>query len=452
MESTVNVKKTGYLVKLSWPIFIELLLQMLVGNVDQFMVGKHSPLSVGAIGNANQVINVLILTFSVISVATTILVSLYIGSNDRKKAEEIYTLSLFVNVVLGIAVSIILLFFNRQIFALMRVPEELMEESRLYMAIIGGGIAFQAVYLTFTAIFRSNAMMKETMLISVVINVINIIGNYILINGSRALNIPALGIAGAAISSDISRVLGVLLIFRQFQKRIRTKLSLSHLRPFPAVQFKKLMGIGIPSGGETLSYNSSLVCTQALVNRFGTTVITTRVYATMFAMISYLYSNAISQASQIVVGYLIGAQDIEGTKLQVKRTVFLSLIASFSLSVVLFLISDRIFGFFTSNEEVIELGRKIMAIDIVLELGRAVNMTMVRDLQACGDIRFPIVTGIISQWTVAVLGGFLLGTVFHLGLCGYWIAMTLDECIRAVLFLVRWRSGVWHEKSLIQAS
>ena len=85
MNGTPKMIQPSYLLKLTWPVFVELILQMLVGNMDQFMVGQYSQLSVGAIGNANQILNVLIITFSVISTAAMILISQYLGANDRHR-------------------------------------------------------------------------------------------------------------------------------------------------------------------------------------------------------------------------------------------------------------------------------------------------------------------------------------------------------------------------------
>lgn len=91
-----------------------------------------------------------------------------------------------------------------------------------------------------------------------------------------------------------------------------------------------------------------------------------------------------------------------------------------------------------------------MLIEIPLELGRAVNMVMCRALQACGDIRFPITICIIDAWLVGVGGSFLLGVVLGWGLAGLWAAMAVDECIRAVLFLIRWNSRAWSRKHLLE--
>lgn len=440
-------QKENNIMRLTWPIFIELLLQMLVGNADQIMVGWVDPNGVGAIGNANQVSNLLLLVFSVICTASMILISQYIGARDTKSVNQTYTVSVFTNLVFGMIVSLILILGCNPIFQLMGVHQEIFEETCLYMRIIGAGMVFQAVYLTFTGFFRSSQKMKETMLVSVFINCLNIGGNYVLINGLGP--IPALGVAGAAVSSGLSRLVGVVVIAALFRRQFGNVVRLSELRPFPKRQLARLLRIGVPAGGESVSYNLSQICIQTVCNHFAAFVVNTRVYANMFANITYMFGSAMSQAAQVVVARLMGAGEIENTDRQVKRTLICSTLISGAVSVLLFLFCQPVYSLFTKDPEILALAQAIMLIEIPLELGRAVNMTMCRALQACGDIRFPIVICVIDAWLVAVGGGVLLGMVLGLGLKGLWIAMAADECIRAGLFLWRWHSRAWTRKHLL---
>ena len=318
MNGTPKMIQPSYLLKLTWPVFVELILQMLVGNMDQFMVGQYSQLSVGAIGNANQILNVLIITFSVISTAAMILISQYLGANDRQKVHQLYTLSFVVNTVLSLVIGAVLLLCSGPIFQLMRVPAELMKESQQYISIIGGCLFLQAMQLTLSSFFRSHAMMKESMIVSVVINIVNVGGNLVLINGRFGL--PALGVVGAAISSNLSRIAGLAIMFWIFYKKLGARFSLRYLRPFPKNMLRQLLHIGLPSGGESLSYNMTQIFIMTFVNLFGSVSINTKVYASMFAMCSYLFSSAIGQASQVIVGYLVGAGDLKSTNRQVWYT------------------------------------------------------------------------------------------------------------------------------------
>ena len=384
--------------KMTWPIFIEILLQMMVGNVDQFMLSHYSQKSVAAVGNANQIINIVIIALSVISMAATILIAQYRGAGNKEKVTEVCTVALLTNFIFGLIISSILFCFDNFFLDLLAVPDDIRSEAGLFLRYIGLFIVVQAVYISFISFFRGYSLLKVTMMTSIIMNVINIICNVFLIHGFGP--IPPLGVLGVTISTNSSKVLGLLLILYFFR-------------------------------------------------RFINLVITTKIYAYIIAMFSYIYSQALAMATQIIVGFLLGRGDQEAVSQRVWQTVRLAVLISGTLTTLLYFNSDHIYGIFTDNPEVLELGRHIFLIEIFLEIGRAVNMVMVMSLQAAGDIKGPVTIGLLSMWLVSVAGAYFFGIVLDFGLIGIWIAMMMDECLRALIFIYRWHSGVWRHKNLI---
>lgn len=447
VEGTMSLSKKTSLFVLTWPIFIELVLQVLVNNVDQIMISRVSENAVAAIGNVNQIMNVLVITFSVVTMAATILVSQYLGSKRYNKISEIYSVAVFSNLAFSLIISIALFIFSDSIFALIKLPTELLGEAKLYMNIVGGGIFLQGIFMTYAAIFRSNGLMKQGMYISVMVNLINICGNSLLLYG--VFGLPKLGIAGVAISSVVSRLVGVIVIMYMFKKKIKGNVSLKYMFPFPKATFRRIMVIGLPAGGESISYNASQMVILTFVNMMGTNVVMVRSYVTILAWFTFMFGSAVSQANQIRVGYLMGAGEEEEASRTVLDTIKPAVISSILIAFVLFFFSDSLIGMFTSNEEVLRLGKMVLFIDIFLEIGRAFNMVLVRGMQAAGDIKFPITVGILSMWVIATFLAYVFGISLGWGIGGVWIAMMLDECIRAVIFYIRWKKGSWRNKALI---
>ena len=429
------------LMKLVWPIFIELILTMLVGNVDQYMVSDYSENAVAAIGNANQIINLLLIMFTIISMSTTILVAQYIGSNNRQRLSIIYTLSIFVSLFFSAIIITVVLLFTNPIFAFMKVPKDILGDATTFLKLIGSFIFLQGLIATFSAIFKSNKRMKETMFISIFINIFNFFGNLVLIYGLGPL--PAMGVAGSAIATNISRLIGVILYIILYIKNFDTKITLKVLNPFPVLELKKLLGIGIPSGGESLSYTTAMTFILKTINTFGTYVINTKVLASTFAWFSYLYASAVGQASQVVIGNLMGAGEIEKVDKLVKKTLRRAIMIAVTIATLMFLFSNPLFGLFSDDPRVLKLGKFILMLDIILEAGKCSNIVLVRSLQATGDIKFPMMIGICSMWAIAFGFGFFLAVILKLGLIGIWIGMALDEDIRAVVFFFRWKLGRW---------
>nr|WP_295611579.1 MATE family efflux transporter [uncultured Terrisporobacter sp.] len=435
---------------MSLPIFVELLLQLLVGNIDQFMISKYSQEAVAAIGNGNQIMNIVIVVLNVMSVSTTILISQYLGAKNKSKGSEVSTASLLISSVFSILITILVILFNKQLFMWLKVPNEILAETSRYTVIIASFVLIQGIYMTINSILRSYALMKEVMYVSILMNMINIIGNAILING--LFGAPRLGIVGAAISTNFSKCIGLIAVTIILIKKVDIKISLKYLKPFPIDTIKKLLFIGLPSGGESLSYNLSQMIILKVVNIFGTSVIATRVYGNMLANVCYVYSLAIGQATQVVIGYLIGAGREDEVENRVWSVSVISLVVSLAVTILIYFNSDAVFGIFSKDPVVLALGKKIIFIEIFLEIGRAINIVMTKCLIAAGDVYYPVLTTLTFSWVVAVGGSYILGVKLGLGLQGVWLAMMMDELIRAVIFAIRFKSCKWKNKSMIETS
>ena len=425
---------------MSLPIFVELLLQLLVGNIDQMMVSRVSQ-SVASIVNANQIMNLVIIVLSMASTAATVILSQYLGAEDKANSSRTCMVSILMITVVSLLSTLLVFAGYKPLYKALRVPEEIFDEASLYLLIVGACITVQGLYLIFSAIIRAFAMMKEVMIVSIVMNVMNIIGNAILINGWFGM--PRLGAVGAAISTDISKLVGLGLMILLFVKRTNVKLGLRFLKPFPVQIMKKLCLLAVPSGVESFSYNMSQMCILGIVNSFGTMVTVTKGYCSIFANLAYVYAMAIASATQIVLGYLIGAKKIDLIQKRVNATQKVALAACVGLAVLLFLGSNYIFLIFTDDPEIIALGRRILFIEIFLEIGRAVNIVMTKCLIAVGDAVTPTVVGVSFQWGVAFVGAWVFGIIFDWGLEGVWVAMAIDECLRGLIFAVHFKKERW---------
>lgn len=110
---------------------------------------------------------------------------------------------------------------------------------------------------------------------------------------------------------------------------------------------------------------------------------------------------------------------------------------------MVYLFSYQILGLFTQDPEIIALARQILLIELALEISRAISIIVVRTMQACGDVRYPVVVGLYSMWSIQVGLSYVFGIVLGWGLVGIWMALTLDETVRCILYVRRWRKGKW---------
>ena len=446
MNNIQNVKKMNTnrnVFLMSLPIFVELLLQLLVGNVDQIMVSRYSQNSVAAIVNGNQIMNLVIIVLNAFAMATTVILSQYLGSKSDKNSSKLCMISLCMMSIICIGLTALVLVGEKSVFKAMHVPSEIFDETCIYLGIVGSFLLVQGLYLTFAAILRAYTHMKEVMYISIIMNLLNICGNAILINGW--LGAPRLGLVGAAISTVISKTIGLLIIIYLFYKKINVKLGFDFLRPFPKNMLRNLCSLAVPASLESFSYNVSQMFILGIINIFGTTVTATKGYVSIVANFSYVYAIALAQATQIVMGYLLGGKLTDEIAKRVWSTLKIAFVVCEVMTLLLFLNSDFILGIFTSDPEVLTLGKRILFIEFFLEIGRAINICMTRALIAVGDAKTPMTVGIAGHWLLAFAGAYLLGIVFDLGLVGVWIAMAIDECTRGFIYVIRFKQGKWKQ-------
>ena len=446
MQNTTDVKNMS-LFKLGWPIFIQSLLSMCLGYIDTLMISRYSDTAVGGIGNANQITGFLTLAFSIISTATAVITAQYLGAKIRNKINTIYSVSMAFNLVLSLLISLIILIFNRPILKMMNVQKIMFEDASSYMVIVGGFIFLEAVFDIYSQIFRSNGKTKIGMVISIVMNLTNITGNYMFLYGP--LKFLHLGVKGVALSTTISRVVAVIIAIIYFKKNIDGSISIKYLIPFDFEIFKKLLLVGLPSAGENISYNVAQIILLMFINSLSAVAVNTRIYANILSSFAYLFSISSAMATSIIVGHLVGGKEYDNAYTKVLNTLKKAMVLSIIIAIINYIISPFTFGLFTDNSQVVSLGHKIMFICIFLEIGRCTNLVVINSMRAAGDIKFPTFLGMASMWGVSVLFSYILGIAFHGGIIGIWIAMAMDELLRGIIVIIRWIKGTWRDKRVV---
>ncbi len=446
-EMVSEVRKMS-LFKLGWPVFIQCLLSLCLGYVDTLMISRYSSTAVGGLGNANQILGFMTLAFTVISSAAGVIIAQYIGAGLKNKLSEIYTVSISFNLVLSGVISIIVFAGCNGILDIMKVPDIMRPDAKAYMTIVGGYMFLQALIDMFSQIFRNNGRTKIGMLIALGMNLINIGGNYLFLYGP--LKHLGMGVEGVAVSTTVSRVVGVIISMLYFKYKIEGHISIKYLNPFPKDILFKLLKLGIPTAGENISYNIAQLFILTFVNSFNSEIVTnTKTYATIIGNFAYLFSVAAAVSTAIVVGHAIGANDQEYAYKRVLSSLRKALVVSIAIAVTSFFISPLTIGLFTDNKEIIELGRKALFISIFLEIGRTANLVIINSMRAAGDIIFPTYLGMASMWGVSVLFAYIFGIVLNMGLIGIWIAMAMDEVLRGIIVYIRWRCGGWRNHRVV---
>lgn len=439
-------EKTSLLI-LAGPMFLELLLNTMLNNVDTLMLSHYDEYAVGAVGNANTIMFMMNIFFNVIATATSVVVAQYLGARQYEKMNMIYTLAIVVNLVIGIIISGVFCAANPLIMDFLHVSPEMRPYSMIYIYIVGGGGFVSAVFNVMLQILRCNGYTKIGMWVTFAINIINIGGNYLFLYGS--LSYLNLGVAGVAISTVTARFLALIVLIAFFYATKTGRISLRYLNPFPGRLLAKMIKIGLPTAGEHLTYNLYQTTMLSFINTMGNDSVNARAYCNSIIYFAMIFSNASAMATQIITGHLVGADKPDEAYKRVFKTLKTSMPITIALASVNALLCRYTLQFFTENQNIIALGQMIMIADIFVEAGRCLNMTFVSSLKAAGAYVFPLIMGIICNWGLGLTTGYLAGVVMGIGVAGIFIGTATDEIIRGLIVMYYWYKKKWLGKSVV---
>lgn len=432
----------------TWPILVDSLLRMMLGTVDVFMLSRISDATTGAVGLANEVIFFCILMFGFVAIGTSVAVAQYIGAGREREASRISAMAISINLLFGVLVSLLLVFFGEPLLRLLNTSPEQVAIASEYLDIVGGFIWIEALSYAVSSVIRSTGRTKNVMYVTLGVNVIHVIGNYLLIFGH--FGFPELGVTGAAISTVISRAIGVVVLFFLLYRSVPAPIRNKDYVSWNGLYVKQILGIGVPAAGEHLAWHSQYLMMLGFVNLIGMTALNTHVYVMNISNYFMALGMAIGTGTEIIVGQMVGGGAMREAYRRLLRSVGISFVLTFGVVAVASFFRHELLGLFTDDPEIIAVGAGIFLLSLVLEPGRTFNMVIINSLRAAGDARFPVLMGVVSMWGIAVPLAYWLGIHLGIGLLGIWIAFTVDEWVRGMIMLLRWRSRAWEKKALVK--
>lgn len=433
---------------LTWPIFLEIFLFMLMGIADTLMLSAISDNAVSGVGASNQYLHIAILLLEVIGNGASIVVAQYIGSRRFIEAAKISALSLTLNLIVGLFISLTFVLFGGHLLQALHLQGEILVHAQSYLSIVGGMIFLQAIINSISAIIRVHGFTKEAMFVSLGMNVVHIIGNYLFIFGK--FGFPEMGVQGAAISSVVSRALALIVFFWLLYRIMAVRVELRYYFSISKDYISKILKIGIPSALEQVMYQTCQIVFLYYATYLGAASLAAKNYANSISMFTYLFAFAIGMGTSIIVGRLVGAGEQTSAYHRVWKSVRWA--SGVTLFAVLLVIAFRepLMRMFTDDEEIIRLGVNVLLLCIVLETGRTINIVLVNSLRAAGDAKYPLWIGMGSMVAMSLPLGYFFIFKMDLGLAGIWLAIAADEWVRAFIMFFRWRSRAWEKHALVK--
>ncbi len=429
------------LIAIAWPIFVEQTLRILIGTVDTFMVSHVSDGAVAALGVANQVIILFILSFNFIGIGTSVVITHHLGARDRAGADSIASNAIATNTWLGAAFSAAVYFFALPMLHVMKLPANLMEYALPFLTLMGGTLFMESMNISIAAVLRAHRHTRDAMIIMVGQNVLNVVGNCITLFG--LLGCPPLGVLGVALSGIVSRSVACVALWVMLDYRIHLRLRALDFVTISWGKVRRILHIGLPAAGEQLCYWTAFMLVTTFIARMGSQSLAIQSYTLQIQRLAMLFSFAIGLGTEIIIGHLVGAGQFDEAYHRLLSSLKTGLTVVTCVILVIAGFGPFLFRSFTQDAAIIAGGVLLLRIAVVLEPGRVFNVIVISSLRATGDVWFPIQMAVLSMWCVWVPLAWLLGLKLGLGLAGVWIAMLTDEWLRGLLMYRRWKSRKW---------
>ncbi|MBD0379509.1 MATE family efflux transporter [Paenibacillus sedimenti] len=422
---------------LAWPIFIELLLQLMLGAVDTLMVSRVSDDAVAVVGLANQLFQAVTTLFMTVASGAGILIAQKLGAKQNEAARTVAIMAVTISTLIGLLLSTILYFQARPLAQLFHLEDRLLPLAETYISIVGGGMVLTALSAALSTVIRNTGNTKGPMITAIGMNVIHIVFNYGFIYGE--LGFPQLGLTGVAISTLVSRLLAVMLLLFMFLTAFERRMEWRDLLIFNRKLFGEVLKIGWPLGVNMSSWVFTQLTIYTFLAMMGAKELAARTYMNTLESICFMLGYSIALAVQIQIAHLYGAGKLQEAYRSGYRGTWLGLALVGFNCAILVLIGRVFLGLFTSDPEIIQLGLSCIALTVILQPGRMVNMGMGNSLNAIGDTRFNMIISLVSMWAVAAGLSYVLGIHMGWGLAGIYVASICDEYLRGLLVVIRWR-------------
>jgi putative MATE family efflux protein len=425
----------------AWPLFVESAFRVLIQTVDTFMVSHVSDGAVAAVGMASQVVNTALMVFTFIGAGSLVVMTHHLGAGDERGADRIAVLATSINGWLGLGVSAAVVLLAGPVLRLLQLPPQLTGYGLPFLRLMGGTLVLESVNIVMSATLRARGRTRETMAVAAGQNVLNVIGNCLLLFG--LLGLPRLGVLGVALSGVVARTAGFVALRVLVHRRTGVRIGVRHAFSFPRAEVRRILDVGVPIAGENICWSLAFLTVTSFVARMGAKSLAAESYALQITTWAQLLGASVAWGNQILVGHLVGDGAFEEAYRQVRRSLRTGLLGVTAVLVVLGLLAPQVVMIFTRDPETAAAATLLVRMGVLLETGRVSNLVVINALRAAGDARFPVLMAMGSMWLVQVPLAWLLGLHLGLGLPGIWIALATDEWFRTAVMQRRWSRRTW---------
>ncbi|MGI5900002.1 MAG: MATE family efflux transporter [Christensenellales bacterium] len=429
------------------PLIIEQILAITIGMADTMMVSYVGEAAVSGVSLVDSINVVLIQVFSAMAIGGSIVASQYLGKDDPVNARGAARQLIYSSTGIALIITALAMPFSSQILGAIygNIEADVMENAQKYFALSVASYPFLALTNAGTSIYRVVGKSRITMYVSVVMNVVHIIGNVI------AIYMLDWGAMGAGVSTLITRITGaaivVLLLRRPGQVMFMDKLYRVKLE-FKMI--KQLMRMGIPNALENSLFHVGRLIISTLVSSLGTTAIAANAVCSQVSNMVNVVGNGIGAGILTVISRCVGAGDYRQTKYYVKKLVLLAYAAAVVMDILMLAFNKQIISLYGLSHEGRAMAQEIIIYILIANvLFWVPSFPFANVLRGAGDVKYTMYVSFISMFAFRVGLCYFFVLSMDLGLLGVYLGMIADWAFRGIFFAARYFSGKWMGKKVI---
>lgn len=441
-ESTNNLKETF---RIAWPSVTESVLIVLAGMVDTYMVSTLGKASVAGVGVTNQPKYFAYTMFYALNTAIASMVARRLGQQRRKDANGMFLTALVFVTVVSVVMGLLCVIFAQPILLLFGANPQTLPMAVPYWNIVMGFSVFNLVSMYINAAQRGCGNTRIAMTTNLTSNVVNVIMNYLLINGHCGF--PALGINGAAIATVLGTVVAFFMSVRSLFKK-DSFVQAQYIRAESIRPSRESVKELVPMSGTLLSENLmtrlGFAITGALTARIGTDPYSAHIVGMTFMNLGFAFGDGLQSAMVALVGKSVGENNPAKAKSYVRSGQKFGLVISVIVAALMLVLDKQIFGLYFPNDPImLEYGQLIsrfIAVIMPIQVAKIVFNGMLR---GAGDVRFTLIGSTIGVTIVQSILMYFLIIRMRTGLTGVWVSILISQAVQLALFSWRYFSGRW---------
>ena len=429
--------------KLIIPLILEQTLAITVGMADTMMISSAGEAAVSGVSLVDMFNNLIISVLAALATGGAVVTSQCIGAGRREEACQSARQLVFTEAAITIGISVLVLLFHRQILGLFfgQIEADVMQNAIIYLIISVFSFPLLAVYDSCAALYRSMGNAQITLKISLLMNVINVVGNAI------GVYVLKLGVAGVAIPSLVSRGVAGVVLFTLLHNPDNLVFLAREKFKVDATIVKRILFIGIPSGIENGIFQLGRVLVVSIIAAFGTSQIAANGVANSLDSMGCIVGQAMSLAMITVIGRCVGAGEEGQVRYYTKKLLGETYFYTAVINSIILLLLPWILQIYGLGEETTRLSYIL----VMIHDGMAIflwpaSFVLPNMLRACNDVKYTMVVSIFSMITFRIGFSYVFGV--HMGwmAVGVWAAMVIDWVFRVLCFVGRYLAGTWRKK------